>query len=62
MCLHEFLSDQFVKKYDIENWRENIDECVDLLVDEEVRNDFISLVRRFNRAMDKVLPDPEALK
>jgi|Deesub1362B_J571_1020462.scaffolds.fasta_scaffold02639_2 type I restriction enzyme R subunit len=59
--IHNQIND-FFKKYDIENWRENIDECIDLLVDEEVRNDFISLIRRFNRAMDKVLPDPEALK
>ena len=59
--IHNQIND-FFKKYDIKDWRENIDECIDLLVDEEVRNDFISLVRRFNRAMDKVLPDPEALK
>jgi type I restriction enzyme R subunit len=59
--IHNQIND-FFKKYDIDNWRENVDECIDLLVDEEVRNDFISLIRRFNRVMDKVLPDPEALK
>ena len=53
---------EFFKKYGIDNWRENIEECIDLLVDEETRNEFINYVRRFNRAMDKVLPDPEALK
>jgi len=53
---------EFFRKYGIENWRESINECVDILVDEEVKNEFISLVRRFNRAMDAVLPDPEALK
>ena len=52
----------FFKKYGIDNWRENIDECVDLLIDEEVRSEFIMLVRNFNKAMDQVLPDPEALK
>ncbi|MCS7109780.1 MAG: DUF3387 domain-containing protein, partial [Candidatus Micrarchaeota archaeon] len=52
----------FFKKYNIENWQENIDECIDLLVDEEIRDEFISIVRRFNRAMDAVLPDPETLK
>ncbi|WP_028844903.1 type I restriction endonuclease subunit R [Thermodesulfovibrio thiophilus] len=52
----------FFKKYQIENWREEIDECIDLLVDEEVRDEFITLMRKFNRAMDAVLPDPEALK
>lgn len=56
------LINEFFKKYGIENWRENIDECIDLLVDEEVRDEFIYLVRAFNRAMDSVLPDPEALK
>jgi type I restriction enzyme R subunit len=30
--------------------------------DEEIRNEFIALVRAFNKALDKVLPDPEALK
>jgi len=59
--VHSQIND-FFRRYDIQDWRGDIDECIDLLVDEEVRNDFISLVRRFNRAMDKVLPDPEALK
>jgi type I restriction enzyme R subunit len=53
---------EFFKKYGIDNWRENIEECIYLLVDEETRNEFINYVRRFNRAMDKVLPDHEALK
>jgi type I restriction enzyme R subunit len=52
----------FFKKYKINNWRENIEECIDLLVDEETRNEFINYVRIFNKAMDKVLPEPEALK
>lgn len=54
--------ENFFKKFDIEDWRNNIDECIDLLVNEEVRDEFIALVREFNKAMDKVLPDPEALK
>ena len=54
--------EEFFKKYGINNWRENIEECIDLLVDEKIRNEFITLVRRFNRAIDKVLPEPEALK
>jgi len=58
---HSFIND-FFNKYKVENWRDNIEECIDLLVDEEIRNEFIMLVRRFNRAMDAVLPDPEALK
>jgi len=53
--------EDFFKKYGIENWRNNIEECIDLLVDEETRNEFINLVRKFNKAIDKVLPDPEAL-
>ncbi len=59
--IHNLISD-FFKAYGIDNWREDIEACVDLLVDEETRNEFIALVRRFNRVMDKVLPDPEALK
>ena len=54
--------ENFFKKYGIANWRKNIDECVDLLIDEETRNDFIAVVRKFNKTMDKVLPDPKALK
>lgn len=53
---------EFFKKYGIETWKENINECIDILVDEEIRNEFILLVRQFNKAMDTVLPDPEALK
>lgn len=56
------LINNFFKKYGIEDWRNNIEECIDLLVDEEVRNEFIMLVKNFNRAMDAVLPDPIALK
>ncbi|GAH88878.1 unnamed protein product, partial [marine sediment metagenome] len=52
----------FFKKNGINNWRENIDECIDLLIDEEIRSEFITMVRDFNKAMDQVLPDPEALK
>ncbi len=54
--------EEFFEKYEVENWRENIEECIDILADEEIRDEFVSLVRRFNRAMDTVLPDPRALK
>ncbi|HOK80498.1 MAG TPA: type I restriction endonuclease subunit R [bacterium] len=54
--------ENFFKKFEIDNWRENFEECVDLLVDEEIRDEFIALVRNLNKAIDKVLPDPEALK
>ncbi|MFY9430502.1 MAG: type I restriction endonuclease subunit R, partial [Acetomicrobium sp.] len=54
--------DDFFKRNKIENWRDDVDACIDLLVDEETRNEFIMLVRRFNKAMDAVLPDPEGLK
>ena len=54
--------DSFFKKFGVKNWRKDIDECIDILVDEEIRDEFITLVRKFNRAVDKVLPDPEALK
>ncbi len=61
----EFVKNQikeFFEKYEVGNWRENVEECVDLLADEEVRDEFVSLVRKFNRAMDAILPDPKALK
>ncbi|MFN3947814.1 MAG: type I restriction enzyme endonuclease domain-containing protein, partial [Aquificaceae bacterium] len=56
------LIDEFFKKYGISDWRNNIDECIDLLADTEVRNEFITLSRNFIRAMDSVLPDKEALR
>ncbi len=53
---------EFFSNYGIDDWRNNINECIDLLVDEEVRNEFIALVRSFNKAIDAALPEPEALK
>jgi len=52
---------EFFRKYDIED-TDDIDVCVDLLADDEVRNDFLALFRQFASAMDKALPKPEALK
>ncbi len=52
---------EFFSKYGIED-RNDIDACVDVLADEEIRDDFIALTRAFNKAMDRVLPDPVALK
>lgn len=52
---------EFFSKYGVEN-SNDIDACVDVLADEEIRDDFIALSRAFNKAMDRVLPDPAALK
>ena len=51
----------FFKKYDVEDLND-IDVCVDILADEEVRNDFLVLFKIFSDALDRVLPKPEALK
>ena len=51
----------FFKKFDIADLND-VDACVDVLADEETRNDFLSLFQNFTKAIDKVLPDPEALK
>lgn len=51
----------FFARYGVES-PNDIDSCVDILADEEIRDDFIALTRSFNKAMDRVLPDPEALK
>lgn len=58
---HTRLED-FFQKHGIKNWRQDIDECIDILEDNAIRNKFIALVRDFSNAMDKVLPDPEVLK
>jgi len=54
--------EEFFKKHGIPNWRQDIDECVDLLVDEKTKDEFITLFRKFSRALDTVLPDPRALR
>jgi type I restriction enzyme R subunit len=51
----------FFHKYDIQN-TDDIEVCIDLLADDEVRNDFLAIFRKFSSAMDKALPKPEALK
>lgn len=40
----------------------DIDACVDVLADEEVRDDFLARLRAFTKAIDRVLPNPEALR
>ncbi|NPV75968.1 MAG: type I restriction endonuclease subunit R [Anaerolineae bacterium] len=57
--IHSQVKD-FFSRYDAD--LKDIDACVDVLADEEVRDEFIRLLRAFNKAMDRVLPDPEALR
>ncbi len=52
---------EFFKKYDIADIND-IDACVDILADEETRNEFLSLFKAFTKNMDKVLPKKEALE
>lgn len=52
--------ESFFKKYDLEN-TEDVDACVDILADEEARNDFLVLFKKFTASMDKALPKPQAL-
>lgn len=51
---------EFFKKYDIADIND-IDACVDILADEETRNEFLSFFKAFTKNMDKVLPKKEAL-
>jgi type I restriction enzyme, R subunit len=51
---------EFFKKYDIDDVND-VDACVDVLADEEARNDYLALFRQFSAAMDKTLPKPQAL-
>jgi len=52
---------QFFEKHDVTDVND-VDACVDVLADEETRNDYLVLFKAFTAAMDKVLPKPEALK
>ncbi len=47
--IHSQVKD-FFSRYDAD--LRDIDACVDVLADEEVRDEFISLLRAFNKAMD----------
>jgi len=51
---------EFFKKYDIADIND-IDACVDILADEETRNEFLAFFKAFTKNMDKVLPKKEAL-
>jgi type I restriction enzyme R subunit len=52
---------EFVKKLDAAGLTDT-DTIIDELVDEETRNDFIALFKKLTKAIDRVLPKPEALK
>lgn len=52
---------EFFRKYDISDIKD-VDECVDILADEETRNEFMALFNTFTRCMDRVLPKVEALE
>lgn len=51
----------FLKKYDVSDIND-VNACVDILADEEARNDYLALFRQFSAALDRTLPKPEALK
>ena len=51
----------FFKKHDVSEVND-VDACVDVLADEEARNDYLALFRTFSTAMDKALPEPKALQ
>lgn len=52
---------EFFNKYDIADLND-VNACVDILADEEARNDFLVLFRQFSASLDRTLPKPEALK
>lgn len=51
----------FFQRYGVADMADT-DACVDVLADEEVRDEFLALRRAFSKAIDRVLPDPEALR
>jgi type I restriction enzyme R subunit len=53
--------DGFLDQYGIAN-PDDLDACIDVLADDEARNDFLALYRMLTTAMDTALPSPEALK
>ncbi|KUH34001.1 restriction endonuclease subunit R [Thermococcus celericrescens] len=54
--------DTFFLSHGISNWRSQFEDCIDLLEDEETRQEFLALVRKFGQELDRALPDPRAVK
>jgi len=54
--------DDFFKSHGLSNWRNQVDACIDILEDKEVRQEFLSLTRQFAHELDRALPDPRATK
>lgn len=52
---------EFFAKYEVTDIND-VNACVDVLADEEARNDFLVLYKQFSAALDRTLPKPEALK
>lgn len=52
---------EFFKKYEVTDIND-VNACVDILADEEARNDYLVLYKQFSTALDRTLPKPEALK
>lgn len=50
----------FFGKYEVDDIND-VNACVDVLADEEARNDYLVLFRKFTAALDRTLPKPEAL-
>ncbi|MFH1792724.1 MAG: HsdR family type I site-specific deoxyribonuclease [Patescibacteria group bacterium] len=51
---------EFFRKYEVTDIKD-VNACVDILADEEARNDYLVLFRQFSAALDRTLPKPEAL-
>ena len=53
--------DSFFENMDIKDWKNQVDECIDILSDDEIRDEFNNLSRVFMNNLDRILPDPQAL-
>ena len=53
--------DSFFENLGIKDWKNQVDECIDILSDDETREEFNNLSRVFMNNLDRILPDPQAL-
>ena len=53
--------EEFFRKHSVYNWKNEVDNCIDILVDEIDRSEFNNLVRIFMNSFDRLLPDKEVL-
>ena len=54
--------DSFFENLGVKDWKNEVDECIDILSDDETREEFNNLSRVLMNNLDRILPDQQALR